>query len=77
LPGVLAVAEHAAPDLARGRLRELVDGCWGAEDHLAERLAFRDSSGSALSQPLMRTRFDEVTDVLDQDAPQVLIAENE
>jgi len=49
--------------------RDGLDACWGAEDHVAERLAFRDLSRSSLSQPLMRTRFDEVTDVLYQDAP--------
>ena len=57
--------------------RDGLDVCRGGEDHVAERLASRDLSRSALSQPLMRTRFDEVTDVLYQDALQVLLAENE
>ena len=43
--------------------RDGLDVWWGAEEHVAERLAFRDLSRSALSQPLMRTRFDEVAGV--------------
>jgi hypothetical protein len=56
------------------KVRDGLDGCRGAEDCVTERLALRDLSRSALSQPLMRTRFDEVADVLGQDAPQVLLA---
>ena len=57
--------------------RDALDLPHSADNLLGKRLAVLHLRRGQLPQPLMGPRFHEVADVVCQDAPQVLLAENE